>query len=382
MNEFTTAKVLANYVEARLEKELFFPLIVDGQYQDQFINKQANGKISIPIYTDFEAMEFIDEIHIQEIKEGEMFMELNAYFDVSYEITAKERVLNTPQNKSAFKKKYLDRAYKALYKKMEQICADQSFVVPNYVEDLAGAPTSFADIINIRKALKNAGVAEGEMLCVLDLETSSAMLGGIEQINKADVAGSAAGVQKAAIGEKGGVNFFESYYLNQFHEAAPTIPDGATVAVEAVAGEKVALSLAGLNGDEEFKRGNIITFTNGSRAAIAEDQTATGATMTLNVVNLLNTVPATTEFDVIAMGNSLAMGPDAIAFVSVPLEVEGDNGTVSQSEKFPQLAIRSTYGYDQKKKKTTFSVDFLAGVKVVHLDRIFRVNGKAVPVPA
>lgn len=379
MNKFTTAKVLANYVEARLEKDLFFPLIVDGQYQDQFINKQANGKISIPIYTDFEAMEFIDEIHIQEITEGEMFMELNAYYDVSYEITAKERVLNTPQNKSAFKKKYLDRAYKALYKKMEEICAEQSFVVPNYVEDLAGAPSSFADLINIRKTLRNAGVSEGEMLCVLDLETSSAMLGGVKQINEADVAGSAQGVQKAAIGEKGGVTYFESLFLNQFHAPAPVIPDGATVSVEAVAGEKVSLSLDGLAGDEVFAKGNIITFANGSRAAISEDQTATGTTMTLNVVNLLNGVPAGTEFSVIAMGNSLAMAPDAIAFVSVPLEVEGDNGIVSQSEKFPQLAIRSTYGYNQSKKKTTFSVDFLAGVKVVHLDRIFRVNGKAAP---
>lgn len=375
MNKFTTTQVMANAVVAKLEKDLLFPMIVDSSYQEKFVDKGANGKIIIPIITTFEANDFVDSITVQDINEGEVTVELNTFKDVSYKISSSDRVLNTKADRVNFGKRYVEPATAALLNAMEQKIADQAFEVPNYVEGLAGSPASFNDLGLIRKWLRKAGVPLGQMMCVLSVDSHTDMMGSIKQLNEYNASGSTKGVQDAVIGTKSGVVYYESLFLENEKAPAPTIQAGSAIGGAVVAGEEVSLPLTGLVGDEVFGRGNIITFENGVNGAIATEQTATGSTMTLVVKNLTGDVPNGTEFDVIAMGANLAMAPNAIVFASVPLSIEDDEGVVVQSPRFPQLNIRSVAKYDIDTKSTKYSLDFLAATKVVHLDRIVRVNG-------
>ena len=71
----------------------------------------------------------------------------------------------------------------------------------------------------------------------------------------------------------------------------------------------------------------------------------------------------------------LAFDPRAFVFVSRPLINPDGQGVESYVTTFNGLSLRVTKGYDQKYKKSTYSMDVLYGFKTVYPELAVRVLG-------
>ena len=240
---------------------------------------------------------------------------------------------------------------------------------------IAGSPASFADLAKIKAVLVKGGIPVGQRKAVVGADTAADMLGSITQLNSADVSGSTQGVTDAVIGKKSSVEFYESAYIFEDKDAGD-LSQGKVKEVKTSFDGQSTVSLKGLSVGEFVKKGAIISFTGGATAAVDTDQEIIAVDQLITCWNLTDDIAIDEDVSLVEMGAGAVMGPGAIAFASVPLAIEGDNGELVSSPEFPALTLRSSYGFDIHTKQTVYSFDFLAGTKVVNKDIIWRVNGR------
>jgi hypothetical protein len=375
MNTIVTAKLITKAVISSMKKAMVMPALVDSSYNAEFKNKQGGNTIHIPKLTKFDAKDFTGTIEIQDINEGEVYLSLNVFKDVSFTLAVEDRVLKTPQDKARFTQRYVVPARDALLGAMEQKITDQFLTVPRYVKGIAGSPANFGDLAKIKAELVKAGVPVGQRKAVVGADTAADMLGSIPQLNSADVSGSTQGVTDAVIGKKSSVEFYESAWVYEA-KAKGNANAGTVDAPVAAFDGKSKISLTGVTDSQTILKGNILSFDNGALVAIDEDITFSGTDVTIDCWNLTEDLAGGESFTVVEMGAGVVMAPGAIAFASVPLAIEGDNGELVSAPEFPALTLRATHGYDVNTKKTVYSFDFLAGTKVVNKDAIWRINGR------
>lgn len=376
-NKLVTAKVMANLMIKAQEKETVFPMLVNSSFNADFQNKKSGGTIYIPKVTKFEAKDFNGtQIEIQDLNEGEVALSLNIFKDVSFTLTAKERTVSTKQDRIDFRDHFVIPAMDALNAAMEQEIADQALTVSQYVKGLSGGvPSSMKDLAKIKSAMSKGGIPKQGRKSVVGTDTAAEMIGSIPQLTDKSASGESQGVIEASIGRKSGIDFYESAYMWENEKEASTATGGAvSLAVSEFDGE-ATINLDGLTDATVFKPGTIITFTGGAQAAIKDEQVVSGTTHALVCWNLTADVAEDATYTFVEMGSGIAFGSDAIAFASVPLQIEDDNGTVVRSDKNPALYIRATEQYNIDKKATIFSFDFLAGTKVIDKKKIWRIGG-------
>lgn len=374
-NKIVTAKVFSKTLIKSLEKEVVWPQLVNATFNEDFQNRAGGNVIYIPKITKFEAKDFDTEVIVQDINEGEVPLELNVFKDVTFGMTVSERTLRTKRDNATFAEKYIVPARDALIAAMEQKIADQCLTVSNYISGFSGVPSSMADLTKIKAALTKLGLPTMGRRAVVGTDTAAAMVGAIPQLADASQSGETQGVLEANIGRKAGIDFYESAYLLE-DAKDPEITGGAVNGAVVDFDGQGVIKLDGLTDAETFHAGQIITFSGGAKAAIAETQTISGTEHDLVCYNLIGDVADDETFTIVKMGASVAFGKNSIAFASVPLAIEDDNCVVSTAENNPALYIRVSQGkYDVKTKKTLFSLDFLAGTKVVNKHEITRFGG-------
>lgn len=374
-NTIVSARLISKAIISAMNKQMVFPALVDSSYNAEFINKTGGNTIHIPKLTKFQAKDFTGQIEIQDINEGEVSLSLNTFKDVSFSLKVEDRVLKTDADKVRFGQRYVAPARDALLGAMEQKIADQLLTVSQYVPGIVGSPSSFADLAKLKAALVKGGVPAGQRKAVVGADTSADMVGTIPQLNSADVSGSTQGVQEAAIGKKSSIEFFESAYVFEDKNKGDATDGEVKTAVADFDGEKVVI-LENATAGQEFGKGAIISFEGGAQAAIAETQVVEGTEIALKCWNLIGDVAQGESFVLIEIGAGCVMGPGAIAFASVPLAIEGDNGELISDPRFPALTLRASHGYDVNSKSTIYSFDYLAGTKVVNKEAIWRFNGR------
>ena len=72
---------------------------------------------------------------------------------------------------------------------------------------------------------------------------------------------------------------------------------------------------------------------------------------------------------------NLAFLPQAFAFVTRPLLNPDGQGVASYVTSYNGISLRVTKGYDQKYKRSTYSMDVLYGYKTVYPELAVRVMG-------
>ena len=392
MNELKYAKVIARLMIGLMKKDIVLPGLINTSYNQDFEGKESGDTIRITKKTTFVAKDFVDQIEIQSIKEGETSLTLNIHKDVSFALKSKERKLETPADRNAFATRFLEPAVQALTEAMEEEIVKSVYAVPNFIEGLATTPASLGDLSKITATLNKAGFPKKGRTLVVSSFDEAAMISNIPQLSDASKSGSLGleGVTEANVGRIAGLDVYSSPFLNEAIEfgnkvEAMTVKTGFDLVAAEVATVPVE---DGLVAGETLLEGDIIQFTNGARAAVAADITFTGTSDVISVLNLTNDVPATTEFQKVGKDGTLgSLGGqaknfvfhrDAIAMATVPLdEAEAGEGVVETFYYDPatNLTIRVAKWYDGDTKTHKYSLDYLAGVKVVDLRKIYLVNG-------
>jgi hypothetical protein len=156
--------------------------------------------------------------------------------------------------------------------------------------------------------------------------------------------------------------------------------------VSGVSGSGVKLESASVEGDllahlagtsltGSFVKGDLIKIGSDSYT-VTEGATAASNKATVKLSPALKAYSANTPVTLVGSHTAcLAFDPRAFVFVSRPLINPDGQGVESYVTTYNGLSLRVTKGYDQKYKKSTYSMDVLYGFKTVYPELAVRVLG-------
>ena len=145
----------------------------------------------------------------------------------------------------------------------------------------------------------------------------------------------------------------------------------------AVSAGAISLSIKGTALTGKLVRGDLMKIA-GKTYTVIEDS-APAASNAIASVKVYPALPALSEnTDVALIGAhtaNLAFHPMAFAYVTRPLANPDGQGVQSYVTSFNGISLRVTKGYDQRYKRTTYSMDVLYGFKTVYPELAVRALG-------
>lgn len=376
MNAWTQVQWIASEALNYLEDALVITQLA-GRDKTADFNSKPNGYSvgsSVDIRTNpvYEAKEFATDIEIQDIRSAKRSMQIEKHFDVSVEMTAREKRLDFEN----FSEQVIMPAAYALAERSDRY-------VGTKILEAAGLYTSseiYADASDMALAKKAATFQQlsptGRFNILSD--TLEARLLGKQYFNTYNNRGESGErvFNEAAMGRAMGMNFFSS--LN-FPESEHTAGGGAGVtdneATDANAVGTSSLFVDGATGT--FNAGDRIKIAGVRRPLIVKTETALGGTATDGEIPLVDPImeiiPDNAAVSVIGSGTTYdyvgaIFDDSSIAVASPMLDPASDKPTAVVSNN--GYSIRVVQGYDINKKKETISLDILVGATAFDPRRI------------
>ena len=117
----------------------------------------------------------------------------------------------------------------------------------------------------------------------------------------------------------------------------------------------------------------------GGKSFVVTEDSAEAASNAISGVKVYPALPELADdAEVTVVGShtaNLAFHPMAFAYVTRPLINPDGQGVMSYVTSFNGLSLRVTKGYDQKYKRSTYSMDVLYGFKTVYPELAVRALG-------
>lgn len=335
-------------------------------------NKTANGyavgdTVSIKTRPDYEAKEFTTTITPQEIRESKRSMTIEKHFDISVELTAKEKALNFDN----FIEQVVRPASYRLAEKVD-LYVGTKLTAATGLYASTDLFTDAADMANARKAANFGQLSPTGRFCIVN-DTLEARLLGKTYFNQYNNRGDE-GVRtfrEAAIGRAMGMNFYPSLQFPTWTLAA--------------AGAGAAQTNNGTNGIQYNRIGmstltvdshnaSTNTFPAGTRiivagcrrplivATLANSATLTEITLVDPITEIIPdnaavTIVSTGQTNLAGMG--VIMDDQSLAVAMPMLDLPSDKLSYGISNN--GFSIRVVIGYDMSTKKDTMSLDLLVG---------------------
>lgn len=343
-------------------------------------NKTANGyavgdTVRIKTRPDFEAREFAGQIEIQEIRESKRSMSIEKHFDVSVQLTAKEKALDFES--------FVDQVVNpAIYRLAEKV----DTYVGTKILEAHGAYYSdnlFATRGDMALARREANYqqlnAEGRY-CLIDGDLEAKLLG-LDYFGQYDQRGDAgvASFQEASLGRAMKMSFFsaENFPTTSISSVGngTSITNNGTAVNGVFPNNKIgdmALVIDALTGTLEA--GTRIKIAGMRRPLVVSAQTTAGATSVPLVDPITEIVPDNAALTVVASGQSninvqgAIFDNDSLAVAMPVLDLPSDKRASSMNNN--GFSIRVVAGYDMKTKVDTMSFDCLVGAKAYDPRRI------------
>ena len=246
--------------------------------------------------------------------------------------------------------------------------------VYNFVGEAGVTPDNLGVLSQARKALNIAKAPAADRCAVWDVDADAAF-SSIDALVNAEKAGSTQALREGAIGRVYGIDNYMSQGV-QNHRTGVTAAAGVKLAAKANAGDET-VSINGTTLTGRLVKGDIMVI-GGKNYVVMED---TGE-ISGNAVSGVKVSPAMEETaagtEVTFVGDhaaNLAFHPMAFAYVTRPLANPDGQGVESYVTNYNGLSLRVTRGYDQKFKRSIYSMDVLYGFKCVHPELAVRVLG-------
>lgn len=371
MSNFINPQVVAAEALDQLDYELVAGSLVYRDRTEDFANSRGHkvgDTVTIRTVTDFVTNEFTGSgpIITQEIQQSSTSLVIEKHFDVSVEITARERALNL----DGIRQEIVNPAMVSMAQKIDTYLLTK-------VTESQGLYASLTPLVNageIATARKVANLQQVDMINrigLVDPDLEASLLGQ-EVFTKFDTRGEPAvsALRSASMGTLMGIDWFSSI---NFPDVQQTLGDGTTTLDNTLD----ASNLQGLNvlvvdsTSGTFEVGDKIQIAGAKRAftvAVQALATATSITIVEQINENLRDLDGA-AVSVIGSGNTtvdyqgIIFNPGAYGFAAPPLDPAA--GDLSGVASAAGMSIRMTEAYDINTKKTIWSFDMLIGGKTV-----------------
>lgn len=373
MNQFLTLKAIARRALPRLMDELVFPQLIYRDFSETFSEQGDTVQVRKPVVltaTDFNAQ---TGVNYEDIRESSVEVKLDKLATVDVAAGAVESALNMG-SEEALMRDFIEPAAAAL---AEKINADGLQLYRDVAACVGTAGTtvsSLADLAAVRRAMNVAKIPAGNRAAVIDPEADASLIT-VSALVNAEKCGDTAALRQGSLGNVYGIRFFSSQAV-PVHKTGITAFTGVALADDTDEGD-TELSLDGTALTGKLVKGDLLRIA-GDTYVVTEDTAAAAS----NAIGSVKVYPALKAYDedtsVTAVGShtaNLAFDPMAFAFVTRPLIDPNGQGVESYVTSTNGLSLRVTKGYDQKYKKSTYSMDVLYGYKTVYPELAVRVLG-------
>jgi len=375
-NTLLTLQEIARQALPQLIENLVFPNLCYRDFSEDFHDLGDTVKVRKPSV--FTAEDFNAEtgVNYQDITESAVDVVLDHIATVDACASAIESATCMDDLNRAF----IEPAAAALAEKINSDGLKLYRDVAAYT-GTAGVPASdLSDLAAVRRMLNVNKVPAYGRVAVWDPE-ADVNLTQIPALVNSEKAGNSEALREGAIGRVFGMDNYMSQAVCK-HKVGTAISGKCSLKLTAKAETGDAcLSLNGGSGGETLEAGDILV-VDGVNYAVAQKCTFSGGAGEVYVVGgakaehaqgaAVNYVGGADADEYIC---NLAFHPMAFAYVSRPLINPDGQGVASYVTSYNGISLRVTKGYDQKFKRSIYSMDVLYGFKTVYPELAVRVLG-------
>ena len=379
MSNFIPPQVVAAEALDQLDYELVAGSLVYRDKTSDFANvrgMKVGEYITVRTVTDFRTDEFTGAgpINPQEVQQSGRQLKIEKHFDVSVEITARERALNL----DGIRKEIVNPAMTSMAQKIDEYLLTK-------VQQSQGLFTSGGLLINaaaIAQANKKATrqqISKTGRIALLDDELEAVLLG-TDTFSKFDTRGQAGAtaLANASMGHLMGIDWYSSVNFN----TQTTTPGTGTAVLDN------ALPASNLQGSKflivlptvgTFEIGDKIYIAGAKRAFTVAVQTLAGAVV-IPLVEQINENLSALDGNAITVEGpgtlttvqGIIFNQGAFGYAAPPLDQAA--GDLSGVATAAGLSVRMTEAYDIQSKKTFWSFDMLLGADAIDARKVMMLG--------
>ena len=369
-NSFVTLKTIARQALPRLIDNLVFPSLVYRDFSEEMHDVGDTVMVRRP--TAFTAEEFNAE-------SGVNYQDMNDdVVDVTLEhlatVDARASAIETATCIDDLNRAFVEPAAAALAEKINRDGLKLYADIPYVVGSAGTTPSTLADLSDVRKKLNENRVPQSGRVAVWDIE-ADAKLTQIPALVNAEKSGSTNALREGSFGRVYGIDHYMSQGVVK-HVSGIVAASNVKVS-GAVQKGAISLNIEGTTLTGCFTRGDLIRIAGNTYTVVSDSTMASG-----NVISGITVYPAlpavADKTAVVLIGNhtaNLAFHPMAFAYVTRPLANPDGQGVQSYVTSYNGISLRVTKGYDQRYKRTTYSMDVLYGFKTVYPELAVRTLG-------
>ncbi len=369
-NTFVTLKEIARQALPRLIDNLVFPNLVYRDFSEDFHDKGDTVRVRRPVLLQAADFDAAQGVSYQDIKEDAVEVTLDHLATVDAAASAIETAVNIDDLNRVF----VEPAAAALAEKINRDGLKLYQDVAACVGTAGTTPSSLDDLANARRALNAARVPVAGRAAVWDPEADAAFTK-LPAIVNAEKSGDARALREGSIGRVFGMD----HYMSQ---AVCSHVTGITAATAvkvngAVSAGATQLSIDGTSLTGKLAKGDLLKID--GKSYVVTEESAAASDNAIAAVKVFPALPALADnTDVTLVGShtaNLAFHPMAFAYVTRPLLNPDGQGVASYVTSWNGISLRVTRGYDQKYKRSIYSMDVLYGFKTVYPELAVRVLG-------
>ena len=369
-NTFLTLKTIARQALPRLIDELVFPNLVYRDFSEDFHDMGDTVRVRKPVLLKAEDFDAGQGVSYQDLREDAVEVTLDHLATVDAAASAIETAVSIDDLNRVF----VEPAAAALAEKINRDGLKLYADVANAVGTAGQTPSSLDDLANVRKALNAARAPIAGRVAVWDAEADAAFTK-LPAIVNAEKSGDARALREGSIGRVFGMDHYMSQAVAK-HATGVTAAQGVKLAAATAEGDDT-LSLKGTALTGRLVKGDVLTVGGASYAVVEDSAQASGNAIA--GVKVYPALPALAENTEVALAGdhtaNLAFHPMAFAYVTRPLLDPNGQGVDSYVTSWNGISLRVTRGYDQKYKRSIYSMDVLYGFRTVYPELAVRVLG-------
>ena len=369
-NTFVTLKTIARQALPRLIDNLVFPNLIYRDFSEDLHDVGDTVQVRKPAM--FEAAEFDADagVNWQDMNE----QGVDAVLDHIATVDARASAIESAACIDDLNRAFVEPAAAALAEKINRDGLKLYADIPYAVGTAGVTPSQLSDLSDVRRMLNLNRAPLCGRVAVWDTE-ADARLTQLPAIVNAEKSGSVEALREGSLGRVYGVDHYMSQGVCR-HVCGLTASTGVKVN-GAVSAGATSLSIDGTALAGKLVKGDLLVI-GGKQYVVVEDSAAAAS----NAIAGVKVYPALPQLadntDVTVVGShtaNLAFHPMAFAYVTRPLANPDGQGVASYVTSYNGISLRVTKGYDQKYKRSIYSMDVLYGFKTVYPELAVRALG-------
>lgn len=369
-NTFVTLKTIARQALPRLIDNLVFPNLIHRDFSEDFHDVGDTVQVRKPAVFTAEDFDAEAGVNWQDMNEEAVDVVLDHIATVDARASAIESAACIDDLNRIF----VEPAAAALAEKINRDGLKLYADVPYVVGEAGATPADLAVMSDARRMLNLNRAPLTGRVAVWDTE-ADAKLTQLRAIVNAEKSGCVDALREGSIGRVYGMENYMSQGV-QKHVSGLTAASGVKVN-GAVAAGATSLNIDGTSLAGKLVKGDVLVI--GDKHHVVTEDSAVAASNAISGVKVSPALAETADnADITVVGShtaNLAFHPMAFAYVTRPLANPDGQGVQSYVTSYNGISLRVTKGYDQKYKRSTYSMDVLYGFKTVYPELAVRVLG-------